>query len=123
MRLRAFKRIDQNQRSVGHAEDSLDLATEVGVAWRVHDVDLHALVVHRDVLRENCDAAFAFEVIRVEDAILRQLRITELATLLEQRVNKRRLAVVNVRDDGDVANILPSARSVGHDGVIMIVRQ
>ena len=40
LRHRPFGGVDQDQHPVDHAEDPLDLAAEVGVARRVHDVDL-----------------------------------------------------------------------------------
>ena len=113
LRLRAFEGIDEDQHAVGHAEHSFDFATKVGVAGRVHDVDLHALVIQRDILRENRDAALTFEIVRVEHAGLSQFRIAKLAALLEQRIDERRLAVIDVRDDRDVANVAASCRSGG----------
>lgn len=105
LRLRTFEGIDQNQHAVRHAKHSLDLATEIGVAGSVHDVDLHSLVVHRDVLRENRDAALTLKIVRVEHAGLAQLGVTELSALFEQCIDERRLAVIDVRDDRDVANV------------------
>ena len=42
LRQRPLGGVDQQQGAVGHLEDALDLAAEVGVAGRVDDVDLGA---------------------------------------------------------------------------------
>ena len=81
LRPRAFEGIDQNQRPVGHLQHALDFAAEIGVAGRVDDVDLHALVDEGDVLGENGDAAFPFQIVGIEDAIPLELRLAELAAL------------------------------------------
>ena len=57
----------------------------------------------RGVLGEDGDAALALEVVGVHDALGDLLVGAEHAALAEQRVDQRRLAVVDVGDDGDVA--------------------
>ena len=66
---RALDRIDEQQDAVDHPQDALHLAAEIGVARRIHDVDVHALEVDRAVLREDRDAALALEVVRVHHAL------------------------------------------------------
>ncbi len=66
--------IDQQQSAVGHVEDALDLAAEVGVAGRVDDVDLGVAHLQGDVLGQDGDAALAFEVVGIEDAVCRAAR-------------------------------------------------
>ena len=61
----ALEGIDQQQDAVGHLEHALDLATEVGMARRVDDIDLHVLVADGDVLGENRDAALALLIVGV----------------------------------------------------------
>ena len=56
------------------------------------------------VLGENGDAALALERIRVHDALLHDLILAERAGLAEHLVDERRLAVIDVRDDGDVTD-------------------
>ena len=48
-----FGGVDQHQRAVGHPQHPLHLAAEIGVAGRVDEVDLHALVGDGDVLRRG----------------------------------------------------------------------
>ena len=66
----ALKSVDEQQRAVGQAQHALDLAAEVGVAGRIDDVDLHAVVVDGDILSQNSDAALALLVVGVEHAVL-----------------------------------------------------
>ncbi len=60
--------VDEQQHAIDHRQGALDLAAEVGVAGRVDDVDLGALVEDRRVLGEDRDAALALQVVRVHDA-------------------------------------------------------
>ena len=65
-------------------------------------------VVDRDVLGEDRDAAFALQVVGVEDPLALELRGPKLPTLAQHRVDQRRLAVVNVGDDGHVSDVFAS---------------
>jgi len=76
------------------------------VPRRVHDVDLDAAVAHGRVLRHDGDAALALQVHRVHHALAHVLVRAERARLPEHRVHQRRLAVIDVRDDRDVAYVL-----------------
>ena len=103
----AFFGVDQEDAAVHHAQDALDLAAEVGVAGGVDDVDagLARLAVpeHRGALGQDGDAALALLVVGVHGALGRRLVGAEDAGLGEQLVDERGLAVVDVGDDGDVA--------------------
>src|SRR6266849_10938244 len=72
---------------------------------RVDDVDLHVAVADGRVLGEDRDPFLTLEVARVEHALGYILVRAERAGLPEQRVDERRLAVVDVGDDRDVADI------------------
>jgi len=100
---RTFDRVDEQQHAVHHRKHALDLAAEVRVAGRVDDVDVHAAIVHRRVLREDGDAALALEVVGIHHALDHVLVGGEGAGLLQELVDERGLAVVDVRDDRDVA--------------------
>ena len=102
----AFERVDNEQRAVGHVEHALHLAAEVGMAGRVDDVDLHAVVRDGDVLGKDGDAALALLVVGVEHALFHLLVLAEHAGRVQQAIDHRGLAMVNVRDDGDVADVL-----------------
>src|SRR5690606_36131726 len=80
----------------------LHLATEIGVPGCIDDVDAGALVLDRAVLGEDGDAALALEVAAVHDSFGELLVGPEGSGLAQQLVDQGRLAVVDVRDDGDV---------------------
>ena len=105
LRQRPLARVDEEQHAVHHPQRTLDLAAEVGVPRRVDDVDLRLAVADGGVLREDRDALLALEVHRVHDALPHVLVLAERARLPEHRVDERRLAVIDVRDDRDVADV------------------
>jgi hypothetical protein len=74
------------------------------VPRRVDDVDAHAAIVDGAVLREDRDAALFLDRVRIHDAFAHLLVGRKGAGLLQQAVDQRRLAVVDVGDDGDVAD-------------------
>ena len=113
---RALGRVDEQHDAVDHRQAALDLATEVGVAGGVDDVDGDAVgeaalggrlarVVHRGVLREDRDALLALEVTGVHRPLVDVLVLAERAGLPEHLVDEGGLAVVDVSDDGDVADV------------------
>ncbi len=76
------------------------------MARGVDDIDLDALVFDRDVLGQDRDAALALLVIGVEDAVLDLLVRAEGVGGLQELVDEGRLAVVDMRDDCDVSDLL-----------------
>jgi DNA-binding IclR family transcriptional regulator len=110
LRHAALGRVHQQQHAVDHLEHALDLAAEIGVARRVNDVDLDALVVAGAVFGQNRDAALALNVAAVHDALRHDLVVAESAALAQHGVHQRRFAVVNMGDDGDVAQIVTNHR-------------
>ncbi len=119
---RALGGVDQQHDAVDHRQAALDLATEVGVAGGVDDVDDHrltatggTLVVHRGVLREDRDALLALEVAGVHDPVGDALGLVggEGAGLTQHGVDQRGLAVVDVGDDRDVAQVGAESRHSG----------
>ena len=104
LRQRAFAGIHQQHDAVDHLERAFDFAAKVAVARRVDNIDLDARVKDRGVLGENCDAALALQFVRVHDAVDVSFVRTKSAALLQQGIDQRGLAVVDVRDDSDIAN-------------------
>ena len=72
-----------------------------GVSTMLMRTPFHVTAVHFD---EDRDAALALEIVRVHRALGDDLAGAERAGLLEQAVDERGLAVIDVRDDGDVAD-------------------
>ena len=117
LRERALARVDEQQDAVDHPQGALDLAAEVGVARRVDDVDavvgVGALVEPLDgrVLGQDRDAALALQVVRIHDPLAELLARVERLALAQQLVDQRGLAVVDVGDDRDVAQVLDHKKS------------
>ena len=102
---RALAGVDQQQHAIDHRQTSLHFSPEVRVAGRVDDVELDAAVADRGVLGEDRDPLLPFEVHRIEHPLGHRLTGAEGPRLPQQRVDERRLAVVDVRDDRDVADV------------------
>ena len=109
LRHRALGRVHQDEHAVDHAEHPFHLAAEVRVAGRIDDVDAHAAPVDRRALRQDRDAALALDLAAVQRTFLHGLIRPHRAALAQQTVDQGRLAVVDVRDDGDVAEVHRSA--------------
>ncbi len=104
LRHRPLGRVDQHQHAIDHAQDALDLAAEIGVAGGVDDVDAGLAPHQRRAFRQDCDTALALQLVRIERALGHLLVGAEHARLAQQLIDQRRLAVVDMRDDRDVAN-------------------
>ncbi len=99
-------RIDQQQHAVDHREHALHLAAEIGVAGRIDDVDAVVAPGDGGVLGENGDAALALQIVRIHDALLQVLARIERAGLAQQLIDEGGFAMIDVRDDGDIAKFL-----------------
>ncbi len=120
LRERALGGVDQQHDAVDHGQAALDLSTEVGVARGVDHVDgdravrsVLALVRDRRVLGEDRDALLALQLVGVHGTVFDVLVVAERVGLPQHGVHQRGLAVVDVGDDRDVAQIV----AVG-DGVL-----
>ncbi len=104
LRQRSFARIYQQHDAVDHFQGALDFAAEIAVAGRVDDVDLYVVIEDGGVLGEDGNPALAFQFVRVHHPVDVVLVGAKCSALLQHGVNQRGLAVVNVGDDGDIAN-------------------
>ena len=111
----AFEGVHQQQHAVHHLEDALHLAAEVSVAGGVNDVDLGGAVVHGGVLGQDGNAALALDVAGVHHAVNGLLILVIGAALLEHLVDQGGLAVVNVGNDGNVANVFADHGNISLD--------
>ncbi len=110
LRLDALRRVDDQQRAFAGGQRPRHLVREIDVAGRVDQVERVLLavvggVVQADRVRLDGDAALALQVHRVEDLRLHLARL-QGAGDLEKAVGERRLAVVDVRDDRKVSDVL-----------------
>src|SRR5690606_37586857 len=69
----------------------------------VDDIDVRAFVFNGTVFGQNRDAALFFEIVRVHDPFRNRLVFAEGAGLAQQLVDQGSFTVVNVGNDGDVA--------------------
>ena len=106
LRLRAVVGIDDQKHAVDHFHDALDFAAEIGVAGRVDDVDAITVPLKSRVLRADGDSLFALEIHRIHDALLDFLIGAKRAGLAQQLIDERRLAVIDVRNDGDITDFV-----------------
>ena len=72
---------------------------------RVYNVDLDAFVSNGGILGQNCNTTLALQVIGVHDELADLLILTKDLSLFEQAVYQSSLAVIYVRDDGDISYI------------------
>ena len=75
------------------------------MAGRIDDVDARVVPHHRGAFRQDGDAALALEVVRIERALHHLLVGAEGAALAQELIDQRRLAVIDMGDDGDVADV------------------
>ena len=110
LRLDPLGGVDDQQRALAGGEAARDLVGEVDVAGRVDQVQVVGLAVGGLVLDPHRlgldrDPALALEVHRVEHLGLHFLRV-DGAGELEDAVGQGRLAVVDVGDDREVADVV-----------------
>ena len=107
LRLNALAGVYHQQRAFARGQRPRDFVAEVHVAGRIDQVELVGVAVARLVhhahgMGLDGDAALPLQVHIVEDLGL-HLAISHRAGELQQPVAERRLAVVDVGDDGEVA--------------------
>ena len=108
LRLDALARVDDEQRALAGRERAADLVGEVDVPGGVDEVELILDAVLRGVgepngLRLDRDPALALELHLVEELVL-FLAVTERADKLEDPIGEGALAVIDMRDDREVAD-------------------
>src|SRR5207237_10014446 len=121
LRLDALAGVDHQERALAGGERTADLVAEVDVPGGVDEVEdvvlaVAGAVVEPHRLRLDGDAALALDVHRVEHLLLHLAR-TEPAGHLDQTVGERRLAVVDVGDDREVADLALRAGRHGWRGL------
>ena len=109
LRLHALGGVDHEHRPLARGEAAADLVGEVDVARRVDEVELVGLPVvgvvhHADGVGLDRDAALALDVHRVEQLRLHVALLHRVGEL-EDAVGDGRLAVVDVRNDREVADM------------------
>ena len=112
LRLDALRGVDDEQRALDGRERAVDLIGEVDMTGRVDEVEDVGLAVARGVveahrLRLDGDAALALDVHRVQHLLLAgHLARIHGAGELDQPIRQRRLAVVDMCDDREIADVV-----------------
>ena len=127
LRLDALRGVDHQQRALAGGERARHLIGEVDMAGRVDQIEdvvlaVVGLVVQPHGLRLDGDAALALDIHVVEHLLLHVARL-QPAGRLDQPVGQRRLAVVDMGDDCEIADVgnggahgaprLPAGRMAG----------
>ena len=100
---RAINGIDQEENSIHDEHHALNFTTEVGVARGINNIDLDTCIMDGSVLGDNGNSTLTLLIHTVHDALSDFLVIPEGASLLEHAVQQGRFPVVNVGNDGDIA--------------------
>ena len=100
----AVNGVHQQQAAIGHIHDTFHLAAEVGVARRVDNVDPDTAIGNRGVLGQDRNAALSFQRVGVHNQSAHLLVVPKDLALFQQSVDQSGLAVVDVGNDGQVAN-------------------
>ena len=103
LRLDPLRRVDDEHGALTGLERTRDLVGEVDVPGRVDQVQLVALPVDPHRLRLDRDPALALELHRVEQLVA-HVALGDRVRQLEDPVRERRLPVVDVGDDREVAD-------------------
>ena len=111
LRLDPLRGVDEQERPLARLQGARHLVAEVDVAGGVDQIQLVAAPRDPHGLRLDRDAALALEIHRVEQ-LLAHLARRDGAGQLEDAIRERRLAVVDVRDDREVANAVLLHRTV-----------
>ena len=101
----AFHGINQQQHAIDHVHDALDLAAKVGVAGRIHNVDGYIVVDNARILGQNRNPALTLQIIRVEHTLLHLLVGAKDLGQAQHAVHQSRLAMIDMGDNGNVANV------------------
>ena len=114
LRLDALRRVDDEQRALARLQRARHLVREIDVAGRVDEIELVPAPGHAHRLRLDRDPALSLELHRVEE-LLAHVALRDGPGQLEDAIRERRLAVVDVRDDREIANAVLLHRTLSAD--------
>src|SRR3954464_3953243 len=110
LRFDSLRSIDDQDRALAGGERARDFVGEIDVTWRIDEVELVLLAIgchvsHPDRVQLDGDSALALEIERIQDLRL-HLPLLQHPRCLDQAIGQRRLTVVDVRDNAEVANVI-----------------
>ena len=97
--------VHQQNDAVDHLQNALHLAAEIGVARGIHNVDLVVFIMNGGVLGQNGNAPLPLQVPGVHDTLHGGLIFPVDTALLQHLVHQSGLAMVNVGDNGNIADL------------------
>ena len=114
LRFHALRRVHHQQRAFAGSQAAAHLISEIDVARCVHQIELVGLAILGSIvephgLRLDGDAALFLDI-HVIEHLLGHFAFGQAAAMLDQAIRQRRFAVVNMGDDGEIAD----ARQFGH---------
>ena len=101
---RALSSIDEQDHPIDERQRTLHLPTKIGVTRRVDQIDAGSSIVDLCGLCQDGDSAFALLVVVVHHTIDHCLVGGERTGVAQQRIDERRLSVVDVRNERNVTN-------------------
>jgi hypothetical protein len=115
LRERTLGGVHEQHDAVDHRQRALHFPAEVSVARCIDDIDQDVFVMDGGVLRQNRDAPLALQLVAVHRTLGHALVGAERAALVQQGVDERRLAMIDVGDDCDVtAQRIGDVGAAGH---------
>src|SRR5262249_1765156 len=106
LRQRAPPGVDKQENAAPPLQCALNPPPQIALAPRIADIDLDAVVANSSCLGENRDSPLPLELVGVHDALNNFLVRPENAALAQHGVNQSRLAVVYMRDDRYVPDLI-----------------
>ena len=105
LRHRAVNRVHQQQYGVHHRQNPLNLTAKVSVAGSIDDIDPVTIPFDGRVFGQNGNTALTLLIIGIHDPFGAHGFAVQRTGLLQQTVHQGGFTVVNVGNNGDVAEI------------------
>ena len=109
LRFDALRSVHHQQRAFACGKTAVDLIGEIDVTGRVDQVEhiglaIAGTIVEANRLRLDGDAAFTLDVHGIEH-LLHHLAVGERASCLDQAIGERGFAMIDVRNDREIADV------------------
>ena len=98
--------IDEQDAAISHVEYALDLTAKISVSGSINNIDFNTAIDNGRIFSQDGDSALTLLVVRIHDEFAHLLVLAEDMALLEQAIYQRRFTMVDVSNNGDIANIV-----------------